>query len=623
MRELDTFTALEGTGGEELAAAGAIDLRGRALQDVSLLRACPTLRHAVLSGNILSRLEPPGLLGCTRLVKLDLSHNALRVLPGRSEWAALANLRVLYLHSNQLASLKACQALAALPAIERLTLFDNPLCSHPAYRHFLVNTIALRCLDERIVADDEIIEGVSFGPESRFWRGSPRLHFPVMEEPQVQSEELVAVFERALIAELASLAGSHARSSPVLTVQGHVRRRAAIALVHPLRSAKRAACGGEDTRGRREEVEAPVSPVPLGMAMAPASDACIERAEPMLAPVLTPPDDGLATERAWDMAASLIAAGWRNRLALREKRRTADARGEEPNSHLQALQLAIGRARDASTMVPTAALLLPSAPPQQPPLNLAVEQMALAMLMQEQALGVCGLPPAVSIEVPDASCHQKTMQAQQQREEILWAQRAAAQQRADEEQALRSAHNARARDAAANRAVVHALRALQRKPAQIQPSEAQAVALQIVRNDHLEQQRQRTAETRAAERRALERRGEDALAVREELMVQRRSERRHLALACAVQRQEEEEETRRRWERIREERAQRGARLAKRDVAGEFARRHGALGRQMRQGERMRIWQERQARAELVVDSARRLARATRAQRREQRGGGG
>ena len=57
--------------------------------------------------------------------------------------------------------------LLKLPKLLRVTLFDNPLATHPNYRHFLVNSIfSLRALDLHVISDEELIEGAHF--PSRF-----------------------------------------------------------------------------------------------------------------------------------------------------------------------------------------------------------------------------------------------------------------------------------------------------------------------------------------------------------------------------------------------------------------------------------------------------------------------
>jgi len=225
---LDTFTALRCTSAADLTEARTIDLRSLSLQDAELLSACPALRILHLGSNRLPRI-PASVLQCGRLVKLDLSSNTIVALPNPQRLQALGSLRVLYLHDNQLSSLKACRALTELPVLARLTLHDNPLASHVSYRHFLVNTIAtLKCLDEHLVSDEELIEGAKFG-EGRFSTLSTAAFFAVFEPPPRAAEGATADCEATLsqsyLGELSRLSTAHKHFSPVLRMQAGARAR--------------------------------------------------------------------------------------------------------------------------------------------------------------------------------------------------------------------------------------------------------------------------------------------------------------------------------------------------------------------------------------------------------------
>jgi Leucine-rich repeat (LRR) protein len=75
------------------------------------------------------------------LKKIDLSDNQLESLPPAQVFAGMVNLQFLYLHNNNLSKWQDLQALTALPQIMQVTLFNNPVCQIPGYRHFLVNSI--------------------------------------------------------------------------------------------------------------------------------------------------------------------------------------------------------------------------------------------------------------------------------------------------------------------------------------------------------------------------------------------------------------------------------------------------------------------------------------------------
>ena len=60
-----------------------------------------------------------------------------------------------------------------------LTLFSNPVCSIPGYRHYLVNsTASLLALDNFVITDEERIEDASFGYRFRGLNEFMKLHIP-------------------------------------------------------------------------------------------------------------------------------------------------------------------------------------------------------------------------------------------------------------------------------------------------------------------------------------------------------------------------------------------------------------------------------------------------------------
>lgn len=60
-----------------------------------------------------------------------------------------------------------------------LTLFSNPVCTIPGYRHFLVNSNqSLLALDNFIITDEERIEDASFGYRFRGLNEYMKLHIP-------------------------------------------------------------------------------------------------------------------------------------------------------------------------------------------------------------------------------------------------------------------------------------------------------------------------------------------------------------------------------------------------------------------------------------------------------------
>jgi Leucine-rich repeat (LRR) protein len=176
---LDAWTIISRTSHPEAPLAVALDLRELALQDVEEMAVCRGLQMALLSSNLLGQVGR-GIFSCTRLRKLDLANNGLSVLPPKEDWARMAELLILYLHDNHLASLHAIGEITGAPALVRLTMHGNPCAKHPSYRHFCVNTIVtLKALDLHIISDEELIEGAHFG--NRFGTKCPSTELPLVE----------------------------------------------------------------------------------------------------------------------------------------------------------------------------------------------------------------------------------------------------------------------------------------------------------------------------------------------------------------------------------------------------------------------------------------------------------
>ena len=104
--------------------------------DISL---CRNLRIVNLSNNFLTRID--GLAACKRLFRLDLQNNQLEELPKSEFWDEFNELKVLYLHNNQIAKLDSIKYLTDCPCLEILTLFDTPFSLTTHYRHHVVNSI--------------------------------------------------------------------------------------------------------------------------------------------------------------------------------------------------------------------------------------------------------------------------------------------------------------------------------------------------------------------------------------------------------------------------------------------------------------------------------------------------
>ena len=104
------------------------------------LAACENLSIAYLSGNRPSMEDLLFLSRMARLQKLDLSFCFIRSLPTGEAFTGLTSLAFFFLHNNDISQWNDLLSLTQLPAVEHLTLHNNPVTTIPGYRHFMVNS---------------------------------------------------------------------------------------------------------------------------------------------------------------------------------------------------------------------------------------------------------------------------------------------------------------------------------------------------------------------------------------------------------------------------------------------------------------------------------------------------
>ncbi len=203
----------------KIAAAGSAALleskRDRQTLDAEagkeLLRRYPW-RVMLLSHNMISNLT--GLHLCTKLRKLDLSHNNIVDIPNKTFWRQLSQLEILLLNDNKIDSVLALQDLSVLSKLTILTLYGNVVEYHPAYRHMLVNTCpSLLLLDFYIVSDQELIENASDWGQFSMYQPGFECTLPSYDALSEQ-EHLLAVDHS-----LRLVRRQHEKLSPVTRIQ--------------------------------------------------------------------------------------------------------------------------------------------------------------------------------------------------------------------------------------------------------------------------------------------------------------------------------------------------------------------------------------------------------------------
>mmetsp|Transcript_92235 Transcript_92235/g.183707 ORF Transcript_92235/g.183707 Transcript_92235/m.183707 type:complete len:186 (+) Transcript_92235:70-627(+) len=90
---------------------------------------------------------------------LDLSFNSIELIP--EDFSEFSDAAVVYLHGNEIESLKALSVLRSLKGLKKLTLHGNPIENIPHYRHLVMLLVpSLRMLDFSVVtsADKDAAE---------------------------------------------------------------------------------------------------------------------------------------------------------------------------------------------------------------------------------------------------------------------------------------------------------------------------------------------------------------------------------------------------------------------------------------------------------------------------------
>jgi len=116
------------------------------------------LQVLVLAGTILAPHEFTAILSQgAHLERLDASSCGLVSAPTANLWARLRRLRVLFLHRNNFSRWGDVENLAAgPPALEWLTLLDNPIANQPEFRGIVIKRAPrILAVDNWVVTDDE------------------------------------------------------------------------------------------------------------------------------------------------------------------------------------------------------------------------------------------------------------------------------------------------------------------------------------------------------------------------------------------------------------------------------------------------------------------------------------
>jgi hypothetical protein len=106
-----------------------------------------------------------------------------------------------------------------MPEILHITLFSNPVCNIPGYRHFMVNSISgLKALDYHVITDEERIEDASFGYRFRGLNEFMKLYIPDYQHEKGAERHLIS-----LDVDVYRLKRIFERNSPSILIQSLYR----------------------------------------------------------------------------------------------------------------------------------------------------------------------------------------------------------------------------------------------------------------------------------------------------------------------------------------------------------------------------------------------------------------
>ena len=106
-----------------------------------------------------------------------------------------------------------------MPEILHITLFANPVCNIPGYRHFMVNSLpGLKALDYHVITDEERIEDASFGYRFRGLNEFMKLYIPDYTHENAAERHLIS-----LDVDVYRLKRIFERNSPSILIQSLYR----------------------------------------------------------------------------------------------------------------------------------------------------------------------------------------------------------------------------------------------------------------------------------------------------------------------------------------------------------------------------------------------------------------
>ncbi|CAK60253.1 unnamed protein product (macronuclear) [Paramecium tetraurelia] len=184
------------------------------MTDFFYIQVPADVKVLLLSGTALNRNQLDQVYKCTNLLKLDLSNCNLTLIPNLKK---LTNLRILYLHQNQISTLSV-EPILGCNHLNYLTLFLNPVSAHCSLRRQVISYMkSLWAFDFNAITDEEKHKELKLKPSTE----KSRLPWPVISIPKEQKDQSQIVM--LVWQELDVIRKIWQKCSVILTIQRYIK----------------------------------------------------------------------------------------------------------------------------------------------------------------------------------------------------------------------------------------------------------------------------------------------------------------------------------------------------------------------------------------------------------------
>ncbi|CAD8202293.1 unnamed protein product [Paramecium pentaurelia] len=184
------------------------------MTDFFYIQVPADVKVLLLTGTSLNKNQLDQVYKCTNLLKLDLSNCNLTLIPNLKK---LTNLRILYLHQNQITSLSV-EPILGCNHLNYLTLFLNPVSAQCSLRRQVISYMkSLWAFDFNVITDEEKYKELKLKQSIE----KSRLPWPIISTPKElkdQSQIVILVWQ-----ELDVIRKIWQKCSVIITIQRYIK----------------------------------------------------------------------------------------------------------------------------------------------------------------------------------------------------------------------------------------------------------------------------------------------------------------------------------------------------------------------------------------------------------------